>query len=360
MSKDYYQILGVQKNASKDDVKKAFRKLAHKYHPDKKEGDEKKFKEASEAYRILSDEKKRAEYDTYGSTFSSGGGPTGGAYQHGGFGGFDPSDFAGGFNMNDFDIGDIFGDIFGGGRASRSKRGRDISIDVEIPFEEAVFGTERRILLTKTSECEKCEGKGAEPESKMKTCSACNGQGKIHETKRSLLGTVSAVRACEACKGSGNIPENKCKNCSGEGVLNGQKEINIKIPAGISDGEMIRLTSFGEAVSGGDSGDLYIKVYVSKHKTFRREGNNLMMDLDVKLSDALLGSEYAIDTLDGGLKLKIPAGISHGEILRIKKKGILFGDGHRGDLMVKVAVKIPSKLSRKAKKAVEELRSEGV
>ncbi|HET8574711.1 MAG TPA: molecular chaperone DnaJ [Candidatus Paceibacterota bacterium] len=354
MSKDYYNILGVDKNASKEEIKKAFRKLAHKYHPDKSGGDEAKFKEASEAYHVLSDDQKRAEYDAYGSTFSG----AGGAYQ-GGFGGFDPSNFAGGFNMGDFDLGDIFGDIFGG-RSRGVKRGRDISIDVEIPFEEAVFGTERKILLTKTSTCEVCDGSGAKPGAKMKTCEKCNGQGKIHETKKSLLGVISAVRTCETCGGSGEVPEEVCVKCKGEGVLRGQEEITVKIPAGISDGEMIRLSGKGEAVSKGMSGDLYIKVHVLKHRTFKRDGENLLMDLDIKLSDALLGSEYSIQTLDGGMKIKIPAGVSFGEILRVRGKGVPYEHGRRGDLLVKLNIKTPTKLSKKAKEAVEVLRSEGI
>lgn len=360
MSKDYYQTLGVDKNASGEEIKKAFRKMAHKYHPDKENGDEEKFKEASEAYRVLSDEKKRAEYDAYGSTFnSSAGAGAGGAGQYGGFGGFDPSGF-GGFNVNDFDLGDIFGDIFGGGAARAAARGRDISIDVEIPFEEAIFGTQRKVLLTKTSKCGTCSGSGAEAGSGTKTCSKCSGQGKVQETKKSLLGAVSAVRPCPDCNGSGSVPEKPCKDCSGAGVKEGQEEIRVKVPSGISDGEMIRLSGRGEAISSGEPGDLYIKVHVPAHETFRREGANLMMDLEVKLSDALLGSEYTVKTLDGNETLKIPAGVSYGEILRVKNKGVPYEGGKRGDLLAKVKIQTPSKLSKKAKEAVQTLRNEGI
>ncbi|MBU1557520.1 molecular chaperone DnaJ [Patescibacteria group bacterium] len=355
MSENYYEILGVDKSASKTDIKKAFHKLAHKYHPDKKGGDEAMFKKASEAYSILSDEKKKAEYDTYGRVF--GGDPGAGAGQ--GFGGFDFSGFAQQGGNVEFDLGDLFGGMFGGGRA-RAKRGNDISIDIELSFKDAVFGVNRKVSLTKNSVCDICNGSGAKAGSEMVTCSSCNGNGQVHETKRSVLGTFSTVKTCDTCQGKGRVPKDKCKNCSGQGISKKQTEISLNIPAGINNGEMIRLTGAGEAISGGVSGDLYIKVHVAKDKNFRKEGYNLITDLNIKLSDALLGAEYNIDTLDGKLKLKIPVGVTFGEILRVRGKGVPIDGTKRGDIMVKLNIQLPNKLNRKTRKLVSELRKEGV
>lgn len=349
--KDYYEILGVEKNASKDDIKKAFRKLAAKYHPDKKTGDEAKFKEVSEAYAVLSDEKKRAEYDTYGKAYSGGGS---GGFNWGGFEGF------GGQGV-EFDLNDIFegfGDIFGGGQR-REKRGRDISIDLEVSFKDAVFGTERNVLLTKNNTCAQCSGSGAKEGTETITCSTCNGNGKIRETRQSILGNVTTVRACSTCSGIGKIPKEKCAVCSGAGVVRSEEEIKITVPPGISSGEMIRLTGRGEAVKGGASGDLYVKLHVTPHKNIKREGANLVMELPIKLSDALLGGTYTIETLEGNTQLKIPSGIKNGEMLRIRGKGVPKQNG-RGDFLVSIHIDIPQKLSRRAKKLVEELREEGI
>lgn len=357
--KDYYKILGVEKGASADEIKKAFRKLAHKYHPDKG-GDEKKFKEASEAYQILSDDKKRTEYDTYGSV--------GGNQQGfgGGQGGFDFSGFANGFNSQGFegvDLNDIFGDLFGGRRGrttSRERRGRDISIDMQLSFAEAVFGVERTVRVTKNSLCKDCHGTGGKSGSKMITCAHCKGKGEIHETKQSFLGTISQVRECNVCAGKGKVPEEKCPTCKGAGVVHRDEEIVLKIPAGIEQGEAVRLTGAGEAVQGGTPGDLYVRIYVTPHKVFKREGEHLVMTLQVKLTDALLGAEYPIETLDGKIDLTIPRGISSGEVLRVRGKGVPFSPKHRGDLLIKVEIKTPAKLSRNAQKLVEELRHEGI
>ncbi len=356
MNKDYYKILGVDKKASKTEIKKAFHKLAHKYHPDKANGNEAKFKEASEAYAVLSDDRKRSEYDTYGQSFGGNGAPQGG---FGGFGGFSQQ---GGV---EFDLGDIFGDIFGG--RNRVKRGSDISIDIEVSFAEAIFGIDRKIVLTKNSICLSCEGSGAKKGSEMKTCSACGGKGKIHETKQSFLGAFSTIKTCDKCHGKGRIPKEKCKECRGGGILKKQEEFKIKIPAGINDGEMIRLAGAGEAIADGNPGDLYIKVHVTPHKVFKKRGNDLIMDLGVKLTDALLGAEYNVETLDAnlpagkaGLKVKIPKGVTHGEILRVKGKGVPISERRRGNLLITLNIKFPNKLSRKAKKLVEELKNEGV
>ncbi len=355
MSKDYYNILGVQKEASKDDIKKAFRKLAHQYHPDKQGGNEAKFKEINEAYQILSDERKRAEYDTYGSTFNGGAGPSG-------FEGFDFSGFQQGFQGGaDFDLGDIFGDFFGGGGTrGKVKRGRDISIDLEIPFAESVFGTERKILISKTLVCDECHGGGGAPGTKMQKCVTCNGQGKIHEAKRTMFGTFSTVRECNSCRGKGEMPTDKCLKCHGAGAVKGQEEIKIGVPSGISNGEVIRLTGKGEAMPGGVSGDLYARIHCLPHEFLKREGFNLVMTLDIKLTDALLGAEYAVETLDGKISVRIPEGVTHDEILRVRGKGVPMEKTKRGDLLIKLNIKLPKKLSRKAQKLVTELKGEGI
>lgn len=357
-NKDYYNILDVQKNASKDEIKKAFHKLAHKYHPDKSGGDDKKFKEINEAYQILSDDKKRREYDTYGSTFEN-------AQQQGqgGFGGFDFSGFqnSGGVDFDFGNINDIFGEFFGGGgERQQERRGRDISTEMHISFSEAVFGVERKVVIPKTSYCDTCEGSGAKPGSGMKTCETCNGQGKIHETKRSFLGSFSSVRACNTCLGSGKIPSEKCATCKGAGVLRKNEEITIKIPPSINNGEMIRMTGAGEAISHGIAGDLYIKINVSTHPIFKRDGLNLTMDMDIKLTDALLGTEYTINTLDGAVKISIPEGVSPEETLRVREKGIPSGKNKRGDLLIKVHIKLPKKLSKRSRELVDKLKEEGV
>lgn len=370
MAKNYYDILGVDKKASKDDIKKAFRTLAHKYHPDKKGGDAEKFKEINEAYTVLSDDQKRSQYDMYGQTFA---GANGGSGFNGSAGagwedfarqsGFDFSGFAnnsGGFSAEGFDLGDIFGEFFGGSRKSRTKRGRDISIDIELSFEEAVFGVERDILLNKISVCEACNGTGGKKGTEMITCQTCNGKGKIREMKRSIFGSIEMTRTCEGCAGSGKVPKEKCNICDGLGILKKEEEIKIKIPAGIDNGEMIRLSGTGEAVKGGTPGDLYIKTHVKKHKTFHKEGNDLIMNLDVKLSDALLGAEIDIQTLDGLSKLKIPEGVNTGDILQIKGKGVPEQGKSRGDILVHIKVAMPKKLSKSAKDAIQKLREEGM
>ncbi|MEQ1561403.1 MAG: molecular chaperone DnaJ [Nitrospira sp.] len=359
MAKDYYQILGVDKKAQKEEIKKAFRTLAHKYHPDKKGGDDAKFKEINEAYSVLSDDQKRAQYDQFGSAGPSMGGSGFGGQ---GFDGFDFSQFTQGNGQGfEFDFGDIFGDVFGGGGGRRqAKRGRDISVDIQISFEESVFGVERVILLNKVSKCDTCGGNGAEKGSELVTCSTCNGKGSIREMKRTFFGQFESVATCEICHGTGKTPKVKCNTCHGNGILKKETEIKVKIPSGIDDGEMIRLSGAGEAITGGQSGDLYIKIYVKKDQAFRKEGKNLVMDLGIKLTDALLGGEVTIKTLDGDIKVKIPEGVTHGEILRIKGKGVPYEKGYRGDILIKININIPKKLSRDARKTIEELKKEGL
>lgn len=356
--KDYYDILGIPKTASEEEIKSAFRKLAHKLHPDKKGGDEKKFKELSEAYSVLSDKKKRAEYDTYGKTFAGGGGPyQGGA---GGFGGFDFSNFQGfgGQGGVEFDLGDIFGDVFGGGQ-THARRGRDISIDIELLFRESIFGAERRVLLTKTSVCDTCDGSGAKKGSKMVTCTSCNGKGEVRESRNSFFGTFTSARPCPHCHGRGQIPETACDACRGHGVRKREEEIHIVVPAGVEDGEMIRMPGRGEAVLGGGAGDLYVKLHIKADAKFSRDGNNLLTTLSIKLSDALLGGEYRLASLDGDETITVAAGISHGEIIRVHGKGVPHGRT-RGDLLVRVDIEFPKKLSKNARELIEKLRAEGL
>ncbi len=358
MNKNYYDILGVQKNASKDEIKKAFHKLAHKHHPDKGGGDSDKFKEVSEAYSVLSDEKKRAEYDSYGRTFGAGGGPGFGGFG-GGAQGFDFSQFQDAFSQGGFDFGDIFGDFFGG--QGRPQRGRDISIDLEVPFKDAAFGTKRRVLIAKTAQCEVCRGAGAKPGTSFDTCKTCGGKGSVHETQQSIFGTVTTTGMCRSCRGTGKVPKEKCSTCRGDGVYRKQEEIELAVPAGIDGGEMIRLSGAGEAVAGGLSGDLYVKVHVTPDPLFKKEGPNLLTDLSVKLSDALLGAEYKLVTLDGDITLTIPPGVTHGEMLRVKGRGVPMGrSGKRGDMLVRVKLVLPQKLSREAKKLIEKLKEEGI
>lgn len=352
--KDYYQILGVAKGAPEADVKAAFRKLAQKYHPDKKGGDEAKFKEVSEAYAVLSDKRKRAEYDAYGKTFA-GGGPSGG------FGGFDFSGFQNGQGFNgqsfEFDLGDMFGDFFGGGRGPQ--RGRDISIDIEMTFKESIFGAERRVLISKLGVCDVCSGSGAKKGSKQKTCTTCNGKGDLREARNSFFGSFTTTRVCPKCVGKGQVPETPCETCRGEGVMRKEEEIHITVPAGVADGEMVRMPGRGEALAGGAAGDLYVKLHVKPDPAFSREGSTLITSLPVKLTDALLGGTYRVRTIDGETMLEIPAGVVHGETLRIKGEGVPHGRG-RGDLLVRIDIQFPKKLSKSARDLIEKLQSEGL
>ena len=351
--KDYYQILGLQKGASKDEVKKAFRKLSATYHPDKKTGDETKYKEITEAYATLGDEKKKSEYDTYGSSYNGGGQP-GGGFNWGGF-------QQGAGNSFEFDISDIFENFgFGGGGSRQQARGRDISIDINLNFEESIFGVTRKVLITKNATCTVCDGSGAKKGTDMSTCTTCNGAGKIHEARQTIMGSFSTVRECSTCNGTGKVPKERCTNCAGAGVARTQEEIQIKVPAGIQNGEVIRMTSRGEAMKGGQTGDLYIKIQVEPHNTIKRDGANLYTKQSIKLTDALLGVTYKIITLDGEVSVNIPAGITHGELLRIKNKGVPVDGNRRGDFMIKIEVNNPKSLSKKARKLVEELKAEGI
>lgn len=372
--KDYYKILDVDKKASKEDIKKAFYKLAAKYHPDKKTGDEGKFKEINEAYQVLSNDQKRKEYDTYGQTFSgagsnAGGGPGAGGFGAGqGFGGFDFSGFQqgdfGGMNFDMDDLGDIFGDIFGGfgGRGTKQKRGRDMQLEMDISFEESIFGVNRNVLISKVSTCKTCHGNGAKAGSKMETCSKCNGKGKINDVKRTIFGAMQSVKTCEECNGKGEVSKEKCIDCKGKGVRETKEDIKISVPVGINNGEVLRMSGMGEAVSGGQSGDLYIKIFVKQDKIWKRDGNDLIINQDVKLTDALLGAKYIISGIDGKIELEIPKGASANDILKVKGRGVPYQNNkqNRGDVLIKLNILIPKKISKKAENIIEELKKEGL
>lgn len=356
MAKNYYDVLGIDKKATKEDIKKAFRKLAQKHHPDKG-GDEALFKEITEAYSTLSDERKRREYDSYGQTFAGGAGPSN-------MGGFDFSGFQNGGSV-EFDLNDLFGefgDLFGGARGGRRvRRGRDISMDVEITFKESVLGTKRSVLIQKIGKCDTCDGSGAKPGTEMETCKGCNGAGKIHETRNSPLGAFTSVRNCPQCEGLGKTPKERCRECAGHGILRKEEEVKLDIPVGIDNGEMIRMPGRGEAIKGGVPGDLYVKVHVKPHAQLRKEGANIVMNLPIKLTDALLGTTVSITTIDDKtLEVKVPAMAKTEETLRLRGKGVAFPEGGAGDLLIRVTVTLPKKLSGKAKKALDDLRSEGL
>ncbi|MBD3282398.1 MAG: molecular chaperone DnaJ [Candidatus Portnoybacteria bacterium] len=361
MSKDYYKLLGIDKNASKEEIKKAYRKLAHKYHPDKQGGDEQKFKEINEAYQTLSNDQKRQQYDQFGTTFGPG--------QQGQ--GFNWEDIFGGQQQNwqeafnqESDFGgfsDIFSSFFTGGRP-RKRKGRDIVVDTEITLEEAYQGTEKEFNLRKMTICDKCKGSGAEPGTKMKKCPTCKGSGQTQQTKRTVFGVFNQVTTCPKCQGKGQIPKKECTKCKGEGRIQDTEKMKIKIPAGVEDNQTIRMTGKGEAPpKGGISGDLYIRIHVKDHKYFTRKGDNLHYSAKIRFSQAVLGDKIAIPTLEKTVKLKIPAGTEAGKIFRVKNKGMprLNGTG-KGDLYVKIRIETPDKLTKKQKDLIEKMKKEGM
>ncbi len=369
MPKDYYKVLGVPRNASRDDIKRAYRKLAHQFHPDKG-GSEAKFKEVNEAYQILGDEKKRAQYDQFGTVFEGGRSPGQGGFEWApgaGFGGFGFGEDGRGFG--DFDFGDIFEDVFSGfgfgaatGRERRSKKGRDIQIDLEIPFEEIIFGGRHSATLNKISPCEHCAGSGAEPRSKLQKCASCQGRGRVEKVQRTFLGSLSQISICPQCQGRGEIPETVCGECGGKGAIKRQETIEIFVPKGAEDGEILKISGKGEASGvGGIPGDLFVKVRVSPDKTFHRQGNDLVTLLPIKFTQAVLGDSVEISTPDGAIKLKIPEGTESGDILKVRGKGVPMARGYgRGDLLVEIKVLTPRHISKKAREAVERLKEEGI
>jgi molecular chaperone DnaJ len=352
MSKDYYKTLGIEKSASQDDVKRAFRKLAHKYHPDKPNGDEEKFKEINEAYQALGKPENRKKYDQFGAGAFDGSAGGGQGYGGQGFGGFD---FSG---AQDFgDLGDIFGDLFGGGRG-RSRRGgvqgNNIQVDAQLSFYDSIFGVDKEIELTKPSPCERCSGNGAEPAEGLKKCDNCNGDGIVVGVQRTILGNMQTKRTCEVCVGSGEVPKKDCTSCNGQGIEKKKKTLKISIPAGVDDGVVLRVRGEGEAVKGGAAGDLFVQIHVKRDKRFEREGINIYSEAQIGFTQAALGDVIEAETVDGLVDLKIPAGTQSGAQFRLKGKGVPTGP-HRGDHLVTVNVKTPKKLSKKQKKLLEEL-----
>lgn len=358
--KDYYKILGVPPNATDEEIRRAYYKLAHKYHPDKG-GDAEKFKEINEAYRVLSDKQKRAQYDKYGRTFEGvgEGGP--------GFGfewAWGKQDFDFGFDFGD--LGDVLEDFFGFGTPRSKKdlrRGRDIEVAIEISLEDVLRGKEKTITIEKYITCSRCQGKGAEPGTKTNECFSCRGTGQVHQIKKTFFGSFTHYTVCPECGGEGYRPEKPCNVCNGEGRIKGLEEIKIWIPAGVDNNQIIKVPARGDAGKrGGKSGDLYVRIFVKEHPLFERKGDDLYIAVPISFSQAVLGDETEIPTIEGkNIILKIPAGTPSGKILKIPAKGIPhFSRYGRGDMYVKLIIKIPKKLNKKQKELLEKLKEEGL
>ncbi|MCP3968370.1 MAG: molecular chaperone DnaJ [Lentisphaerae bacterium] len=362
MSNDYYDLLGVNKSASDAELKKAYRKLAIKYHPDKNPGNkeaEEKFKEISEAYEVLSDKGKRAKYDQFGhAAFTNGGrgGP-------GGAGGFhDPFDifsqvFGGGGGGGSSIFEDLFGGGGGGGRrssASGAIDGADLRYDIEIDFEDAVYGADRRITIPKMSGCKSCDSTGCEPGSSRITCSRCGGSGQIAMSQ----GFFSVRQTCPSCQGAGQVVDKPCHKCHGEGRVRVERKLQIHIPPGVDTGSRLRVANEGESgVRGGSNGDLYVFIHVKQHKIFKREGNDLLAEMPIPFKIAAMGGVVEVPTITGKAKMKIPAGTQNGTILRLKGKGVpALRGGSRGDMHVRIAVEVPTNLSREQKELLEKFQ----
>ena len=354
--KDYYEVLGVGKSASKDEIKSAYRKLALKYHPDRNKGDkasEEKFKEASEAYHVLSDEKRKANYDQFGHAAFQGG-------QGGGFQGFEDFDFSSSFS-DIFD--DFFGDFMGGSSGGRGRRssnrynkGNDLRYDLTVSLEDAFKGLDKNIQFTNYKKCSTCSGSGAEPGSKPAKCDYCRGSGKI----RSSQGFFTLQQTCPQCNGYGEYINKPCKPCSGNGKIQTQEKLSVKIPKGVDDGTRIRLSGKGEAgIRGGSAGDLYLFISVDEHEIFKRSNEHLLIDLPISTSDAILGASIELPSIDGKkILLKIPAGTQHGKQFRIKGKGMpLIRKNIFGDLYVRIITEVPVLLNKRQKEIMEEFRS---
>lgn len=344
--RDYYEILGVTRSSTDQELKSAYRKLAMKYHPDRNPDDhqaEEYFKEAAEAYSVLSNADMRARYDRFGHagvSSSAGANPWAGAD----FGGFEDI------------LGDLFGDLFGGGRArnrNRPQRGSDLRYDLEISLEQAAAGYKTKIDIPRLEDCDGCKGSGAAPGTSPTTCNTCGGAGQV----RYQQGFFSVSRTCHQCRGTGKYISSICKTCSGEGRVEHQHQIEIKIPAGVDTGARLRVTGEGEAgTSGGPSGDLYVVIHVQEHELFERQGNNLYVNVPVTFSQAALGAEITVPTLDGDEVVSIPESTQTGSIFRVAGKGIVSLQGHgRGDLYVVVTVMTPAKLTREQRKLLEQL-----
>jgi len=354
MSKDYYAILGVSRSASDADIKSAYRKLSRELHPDKHKGDkekEKRFKEVNEAYEVIGDPKKRKQYDQFGAA-GMGGGFRGG---FSGFQGFDPSQFEG---MEGF--GDIFEAFFGGGGRRRKSDGRGAAVEVAmtIEFQESVTGVTKTIRISTPSTCETCDGKGSEKGSSMKNCAGCGGTGVVTRAARSLFGIIQQSVQCEKCGGSGKIPEHPCKTCRGEGRVERSRTVTVNVPAGISDGQSLRLRGEGEAGrQGAAAGDLLVHIQVKNDPTFERDGDDIRSVLTISISDAALGADLTIDTVHGKTTVRIPAGTQPGHVLRIKGKGMpVLNSSRRGDHYVSINIHVPEKLTREQKRLFEDMK----
>ncbi len=346
MAQDYYQTLGVTKTASADEIKRAYRKLAHEHHPDKDKGNEAKFKEINEAYQVLSDPDKRSRYDQFGAGFQNAAGFGGAGAQ--GFGGFDFS------NIEFEDAFDIFSDIFGGSRGNnraRRTRGVDLEMNLNLTFDEAVFGVEKEISIEKIDSCEHCKGSGAEPGSKVSTCPKCHGQGQLKVTRRTILGQMQTTTTCDECQGSGKVAERACHECKGTGQKRRVKTIKIRIPAGVENGQRMRIPNEGEVgYRGSNPGDLYLHLHVEEKKGLRREHANVYSEEVISFYQAALGTTIEVPAVDGPVKVKIPGGTQSGRVFRLKAKGApVLNSTSRGDHFVTVIVATPTKLSKKEK-----------
>lgn len=354
MSKrDYYEILGVSKSASADEIKKAYRKAAVKYHPDKEGGDETKFKEASEAYEVLKDQQKRQRYDQFGHAGVGGDGGAGGNPFEG-FGGFNGQNAH--FDFGD-GLGDIFGQFFGGGQRQQGPtRGRDVETTITLTFEEAVFGVDKELSLSIDDECSHCHGSTVEPGHSMKTCPTCKGAGQQTRVMNTIFGQIQQAVTCETCKGTGKIPEVVCSVCRGKGTGRRKQSIKLKVPAGVDDGATIRLDGRGEAIGGGSKGDLYVHVRVKAHKKFTREGDIILSEEHVSMVDAALGTEIDVETVDGDIRMKVPAGTQSGTDFKLSHHGVphLRNKDVRGAHIVSVVVDTPTKLTKKQKELLEQ------
>jgi molecular chaperone DnaJ len=352
--RDYYEVLGVGKGASPDEIKKAYRRLAVQHHPDRG-GDEAKFREVSEAYEVLKDDSKRKRYDQFGhagvgSSAASDGNP------FGGFGG-GAQDFS--FDFGDLGLGDIFGSFFGGDTGGRrgKTRGQDVETTIEISFEQAVFGTEVDLSLTMQDTCSHCSGTTVEPGYDLKTCDNCNGRGQVVNVMRTVFGNIQQSAPCPKCEGRGQIPEKVCSVCHGKGTERRNQTVRLKIPAGVDDGATIRLREHGEAIAHGPKGDLYVSIRVKSHKKFTREGDLILSTEHIGMVDAALGTEIDVDTVDGPVRMKVPGGTQSGTDFKLSGHGVPhLNKNSRGAHIVTLAVDTPTKLSRDQKALLESLR----
>jgi molecular chaperone DnaJ len=361
MSKDYYKILGVSRSASAEEIKRAFHQLAHKYHPHKG-GDAKKFKEINEAYQILSNKEKKAQYDQFGRVFE--GGAAGPEWARG-----NPFQGEAGFDFGGQDFSDIFEDFFDFGFGpSRSrkrdlKKGKDIRIDLELSLEETLKNSTKKVNLYKETVCSRCKGSGAEPGTSLNKCFACGGKGEVQHVKRTFLGSFTRWGICPECRGEGQKPEKPCNVCKGEGRIKASEEIEIFIPAGVDSNQLIRVSGKGEAGRrGGQAGDLYLRILVKNHPVFERQGDDLFASVPISFSQAALGDQIEITGLDNErISIKVPAGSESGRILRIRDKGTPHFSGFgKGSLYLELSIKTPKKLTKKQKELLEKLKGEGM